>query len=610
MARPTVLVVDADGARRKELTHSLAEYAYEVVSAEKSAEGMRFAIGLTPNLIVATSEMEGFGDLTVLKYLAPQEGAPMPKLLLMVEGDPAGLDLPEEVLAIGISDLSTPAIVRKLRTVLIGRELDLEPDERLESLVGDLQMLPLFELLPQLQKVVLSGRVIVEDGEISLRDGEVVTAHAGKVHGLKAFTRLARVAAGSFRVLLGATAEERELTDDLLSLMANAMEDQHRFEDAVGRLPDWESRVRIVMGPAFFDTHFTPTQQSALQTAQEGQTVRALVDAVAASDGEMVEELLRLNGMGFVAFDEPEVKVRVVTDSTSDLPHELARLHGIEIVPLSVLFGEEIFKDGVDLAPGAFYKMLAARKDVHPRTSPPSKGEFLIDYRQLVARRDVVSIHISEKMSLTVAHAREAAEAGGAEFEKLRADGSAPAIEVIDSRQVSAGLGLLAIFAARMAQRLLGAGEIRARIEEMRQRLHLLFVVDTLEYLARGGRIGKARALLGGLLGIKPILGLVDGEVAPVDRVRGGRAAHPRVVELFKGRVDATRPVVVCVSHAAAPVWADRLQTLLQESFTISELLQSEIGPVVGTHAGPGCVGAVMFQPSEDEAPLIAPLEA
>ena len=96
--------------------------------------------------------------------------------------------------------------------------------------------------------------------------------------------------------------------------------------------------------------------------------------------------------------------------------------------------------------------------------------------------------------------------------------------------------------------------------------------------------------------------------MAPVDKVRGGKAAHPRLVQLFKERVDAAAPVVVAVAHAAAPVWADRLRVLLQESFNITELLQTEIGPVVGSHTGPGCVGAVMFQPTEEEAPLIAPL--
>ena len=121
----------------------------------------------------------------------------------------------------------------------------------------------------------------------------------------------------------------------------------------------------------------------------------------------------------------------------------------------------------------------------------------------------------------------------------------------------------------------------------MRERVQVLFVVDTLEYLARGGRIGKARALVGNILGIKPILGVVDGEIVPVDRVRGGRAAHPRLIELFRERVDPQRPVIVTIAHAKAPVWGDRLRGLIEKSFEVREILSGEMGPVVVANAAP-----------------------
>jgi len=132
-------------------------------------------------------------------------------------------------------------------------------------------------------------------------------------------------------------------------------------------------------------------------------------------------------------------------------------------------------------------------------------------------------------------------------------------------------------------------------------------VVDTLEYLARGGRIGKARAMFGNILGIKPILSVVEGEIVPVDRVRGGRAAHPKLIELFRQRIDPKRPVVVTVAHAKAPVWADRLRGLVEKSFQVREILTAEMGPVVAANAGPGTVGAAVFQPTEEEMELIGP---
>jgi DegV family protein with EDD domain len=167
---------------------------------------------------------------------------------------------------------------------------------------------------------------------------------------------------------------------------------------------------------------------------------------------------------------------------------------------------------------------------------------------------------------------------------------------------------MLALFAARMARRGVQPEAIVEHLEAMRERIHVLFVVDTLEYLARSGRIGKARALVGNILGIKPILGVVDGEIVAVDRVRGGRAAHPKLVDLFRERVDPKRPVVVTVAHAKAPVWADRLRGLIEKNLKVEEVLIAEMGPVVVANAGPGTVGAAVFQPTEEERDLIARL--
>ena len=608
MSRPTVLVVDETEARRKDVAHTLAGFGYEVIAAADADEGTRFATGLAPAVIVAAESLAGFGDGTVLAGLDGDAAAC--RLVLLGDADTRD-ELPAGVAArIATEGLTVAAVVRKLRTMLVAAELGLDTDVRLESIVGDLDQTPLLDLLPQLQRLVVSGRLVLRDGEIDLTDGEVVAASTGRVRGEKGFVRLARTAGGAFRILLGPAGAAQEIERDVLGLMALAMEDRPRFEEALGALPDLASRPRVEMGPAFFSTQFTPIQQDVMKAVQGGRTVWAALDAVAHPDGVVLEELARLASLGFVAFEEPEVRVRVVTDSTADLPGEVALRHGIHVVPLSVIFGERIFKDGVDITPATFYSMLEGKRDVQPRTNPPTPGEFLAGYRFLAGRSDIVSLHISSRMSETVANARAAAAEGLEEFQSQREDGDTVTLEVVDSSFVSLALGLTALFAARMARRGLSAPDIRARVEAMRERTHSLFVVDTLEYLARGGRIGKARALLGGILGIKPILGLVDGEVGAVDKVRGGRNVHARVVELFKQRVDAERPVVAGIVHAKAPVWADRLRTLIEESFTVSEVVASEMGPVVGTHVGPGTVAAVLFQPTEEERELIAPLPA
>lgn len=605
MPRGTLLLVDGDSSRRQELAAGLASFGYEVVAAADADEGRKFALGLLPQVMVVDGTCPGFGDGAIVQEF-PADTQTI--LILLVPGEEIPADAPEFAKVIPTAGLTTKALVRKVRTVLVGNEVGLEADERLESLVGDASVLPLLDLLPALQRCVVTGRVLMGSGEIALEDGEVIAARFGRCRGVKAFARLARLEQGTYYVRLGLPGAEREIGEDLLTLMTKAIEDRHAFGEELGKLPGLEARVQVVMGPGFFSTQFSPAQQQVLEKAQDSPSVRELLDRLPLLDSQILAELTRLAELGFLSFAEPELKVRVVTDSTSDLPQELAALHRIHVVPLTVFLGEEILKDGVDISPRDFYQRLSQDKDLHPRTNPPTPGEFLTVYRQLVEKSDIVSVHVSAKMSQTLVHAQQSIEENRQTLQGLRRDASQVSIETVDSQTVSAALGLLAIFAARMAMRGLAASQIRSRLEAMRQRVHMIFVVDTLEYLARGGRIGKARALLGQMLGIKPILTVQDGEVAPLDKVRGGRAAHPRVIELFKARVNAAEPVVVCLAHAQAPVWADRLKNLIQQQFSVSELIECEIGPTVGTHAGPGTVGAVMFQPKEDEKELLAPI--
>jgi DegV family protein with EDD domain len=605
MARPTVLVVDGDEPRRRELVRGLAGYGYEVVTAASAHEGTRFATGLRPDVVVAEAGMVDDTNPFGVRAAARTAGEPPPVTVLLVEAK-TGVELPAGVLAAEVAGATPGSVLRKVRTVLLGRELGLASDPHLESLVGDLQAVPLFELLPSLHAARVTGSVRAGGGELFLEEGEVIAARADKQRGLKAFSRIARTAAGHFRVVHGESPVERELFKDLLSLMAFAMEDMHQYDEARSGLPSLSSRLRL---PGTQDVPATPlssSQQRAMEDARSTRTLWNVLDKATAPDGAALADVARLVKLGLLQLDAPEVEVRIVTDSTADLPCELVRRNRIHVVPLSVTFGTEVYRDGVDLTPETFYRLLGRRGGAHPLTAPPAQAEFLAAYRMVAERSDVVSVHASERLSHTVVTARAAAKEGRDELCTLRGDGP-PALEVVDSLQVSTGLALLVLMAARMAHRGLPAHEIRAHLEAMRGRVHLLFVADTPEYLARGGRLGRAQAWLGGMLGVRPILGLEEGEIIPVGRVRRADAAHPRVIELFKQRVDVTRPVMVGIGHAGAPVLAVRLRSLLQDTFTISEMIENEIGPVVGTHVGPGCVGAAAFQPTEDEQALVSP---
>ncbi len=269
--------------------------------------------------------------------------------------------------------------------------------------------------------------------------------------------------------------------------------------------------------------------------------------------------------------------VAIVTDSTADLPPELTLSRAITVVPLTLNFDGQSLLDGVDIRPGEFYRRLHSIT-THPTTSQPSPGRFAEVYSSLLAHHDaVVSIHISQKLSGTYESARQAA--GMTDPQRVR---------VIDSELVSMSLGLITLAAASLAAGGATAETIVAKVIDMRASVQTYFSVATLEFLRRGGRIGRASALLGSVLQVKPVLCIRDGLVTPLERVRTFERALNRVVELTR-EVDRGHGVCVIVGHADAEADAERIG---RELDSIAETLMIQpLGPVVGAHAGPGVVG-------------------
>ncbi|MEO1370247.1 MAG: DegV family protein, partial [Acidobacteriota bacterium] len=376
------------------------------------------------------------------------------------------------------------------------------------------------------------------------------------------------------------------------------------LEEANLEMPNPKARIVLTEVRKLPSGELTPHEALIARAITENPTVGGLLDTLPVRDGLAVQALLKMMERGALRLERPRAAVRIITDSTSDIPPALAAEHDIVVVPLAVNFGEVKLRDGVDIKPRDFYKMLG-ESDHHPTTEPPAEAVFYEHFHDLIEGQDLVSLHISARMSKTHENAQRAALRGIRSFSHLPPDRADCALEVMDGQSVSMGLGMQAIFAARMAMRGEKVFAIAQRLRSIAPRIHLLFAVDTLEFLARGGRIGRAKALVGKLLGIKPILGVEKGEVVPVDRARGGRRVQPKMVQLLADRLDPKRPIIACVAHAQAPVWADRLRQQLQKHFTIAELMRSDIGPVVGTHAGPGCVGFVAYQPSDEELQLL-----
>jgi fatty acid kinase fatty acid binding subunit len=270
------------------------------------------------------------------------------------------------------------------------------------------------------------------------------------------------------------------------------------------------------------------------------------------------------------------VAVRIVTDSTSDIPKPIIDELGITVVPLTIAFGAQSYRDGIDLGADEFYARLQQEKDL-PTTSQPPPALFQHAYEHLITQGDVVSVHLSHKFSGTVESARRVAQ-------ELAPD----RISVVDSGSASMGLGLCAIAAARAAQSGADRAACAATAEAVAARLQIAVAFETLEYLRRGGRIGRATAFVGGLLKLKPILTVKDGEAFPVTRVRSRTKA---VEELF-ALIAKHQPVTdVVVLHTTTPDDAAALAARAREAAPQATIYEGRFGPVLGVHGGPGMLG-------------------
>ena len=275
----------------------------------------------------------------------------------------------------------------------------------------------------------------------------------------------------------------------------------------------------------------------------------------------------------------------IVLDSTADCPDPQGRHPNWRVVPLYVTFGDETLRDHVDISADEFYRRLKGAPTA-PKSSQPTPADFAAAYEELEGYDKVLSVLLSARLSGTYESARLAAESAG----EAR-------VTAIDSGVTSGGTVILADAIQRRLDRGTTMEEIDALVERFRRTRGLLFTVETLEYLVRGGRVGKASGLAGQLLSVKPILHFDDGEVAPLKRVRGRAKALAELERLFVEGTDDSPDLHVGVGHAAAPADADGLVARLRGARPQASLdLLVTLGPVIGTHGGPGTLGLFWFQ--------------
>jgi len=285
----------------------------------------------------------------------------------------------------------------------------------------------------------------------------------------------------------------------------------------------------------------------------------------------------------------------VVTDSTSNLAPGLDEEHDVDVIPLNIHWGNDTFLDGVTLEADTFYRWLKERKDF-PKTSQPSAGAFSVFFEEVAERKQVdtiLGIFISSEMSGTLASALQAK----AELATTRPDLH---IELVDSRSVSMGLGVQVLVAARALKAGKTLEETLALVKQCSDTSDVIFAVETLEYLHRGGRIGGAAMLLGSALNLKPVLTIIDGRIESLEKVRSRKKSLRRVVEIMEKRWTGRLPTEIAIVQAQAGDDLPWFVELMESRIRCEKSCTRVLTPVVGTHVGPGTIGMVAYALDEE----------
>jgi len=273
-------------------------------------------------------------------------------------------------------------------------------------------------------------------------------------------------------------------------------------------------------------------------------------------------------------------KVAIVTDSSPYIPADIIEANKIHVVPLTVIWGEENFYDGVDITPVEFYQRLDKAK-VMPSTSQPSVADFEVLFRKLHQEGyDILAVLISEDLSGTISSATQA--------KKLLPEAN---IEIVNSKTLAMALGFQVLAAARAANQGASLAECKRLAEDAKDRCGVIFVLDTLEFLHRGGRIGAAKRFMGTLLNVKPVLAIEGGVIIPLDSVRTHKKALSTIIDLVEEKTKGKKNVRLATLHANSPETARDVLDAATELISPIETVFSEVSPVIGTHAGPGAIG-------------------
>ena len=278
-----------------------------------------------------------------------------------------------------------------------------------------------------------------------------------------------------------------------------------------------------------------------------------------------------------------KAKITIVTDSSSYIPEVATEGLDIAVIPLWLLWGDDHLQDGVDIQPAEFYQRLRESSTL-PTSSQPSAKEFELFYEEVAKRSEqIVSVLVSSELSGTIASAKMAVKEMGGQ------------IPIVDSRNCAMGLGFAVLAAARAAAEGKSIDDVVLAAEEVSANMHFLFVVDTLEYLHKGGRISGGKRLMGTALKIKPILQFEEGQIRPLSQARTKRKAIEQVFQIMQDRIGRKKMLEVAVLDVDCPDDGDKVAGQIKERFGVDFVHRGVVSPVVGTHVGPGTIGIAFY---------------
>jgi len=591
MRRTAVLALAPESSFREDLSDVVQDLGYDAVHATDRLDAQSLCSTLSPSLVLAETSPAYTED--AIRELS--QGAEL--LIVLEPGPEPNAKTVENWIHFTAPSDDPGGLARNLHLLTLARKLQLPIHVEKQQLAGRVERKSLLVLAQELAAVRFTGRVEVEDGSFFFSSGEIIEARCRPVNGEKAFYRLVRCASGAFTVQPGPVVIDRRIRTQTAELIAAAIGEilvQHPPND-----------LSILVNPnRAANDDLSGVQLKILEIAGRNPVLQTILDAIPEPDGQLLEEIVHLQQAEQILVDNPATSVRIVTDSAVDLPQAALDSPLLEILELPLLFSDHSAATGLE-DPIAFYRHLRDGRKA-PELAPATADALLRLYRNLLPKQDLVSIHVSDRLSETKELAFRSAQRLLQSPSIGNYKRSAPRLKVIDTQSASLGTGLLVLFATRMAARGKKADFIAQRISRMRLRTISLFGIGDAGYFARHGgeRLGAAWRRSGST----PILSMANGVLETVAKVDTPHDIERRLSETLRNSLEPGTPLVLGIAHAAARQSARLLGEIIDRDFKVLETVEGSIGPLIGRLTGPGTISATVFVPEPAEIPWIQPI--